>query len=170
MAETITPEQRKQWREMCESGGDLCHRCQGSGALYADGKAHYFSENADVVRCPVCGGEGRVIAPDSLAEALPACLDYIDALEAIVAKLPHFADGPIMYHNDRAWTFTDTALCDCRITWLSPKVVLLTPIDAPVLLLRRTDNCYSTREAALAAKERQEAAKTAKDGEDGTDS
>jgi hypothetical protein len=49
---------------------DSCYRCQGDGALYADGKAHYPSEHAPTVACPVCGGSGRTPISDlALSEA-----------------------------------------------------------------------------------------------------
>ncbi len=37
-----------------------CHRCEGNGRLYADGRAHYYSEGAATVACPICGGTGRI--------------------------------------------------------------------------------------------------------------
>jgi len=41
--------------------GERCRRCEGSGAIYADGKAHYVTEGAPTISCPYCGGSGRVI-------------------------------------------------------------------------------------------------------------
>lgn len=40
-----------------------CRRCEGNGALWADGKAHLPSYNGATVRCPECGGDGRTILP-----------------------------------------------------------------------------------------------------------
>jgi hypothetical protein len=41
-----------------------CQRCEGNGALWADGKAHYPSENMPTRPCPECGGSGKLPAED----------------------------------------------------------------------------------------------------------
>lgn len=41
-------------RESC-----VCSRCEGNGAVYADGKAHYMSEHAPSKPCPECDGSGK---------------------------------------------------------------------------------------------------------------
>lgn len=53
-----------------------CPRCEGNGKLWADGKAHYPSENVDTINCGNCGGSGYLqpenaqeIAEQALAEA-----------------------------------------------------------------------------------------------------
>lgn len=55
-----------------------CQRCEGNGRLWADGKAHYPSENLPTTACPICGGEGKLpvdldevqgIANDAIAKA-----------------------------------------------------------------------------------------------------
>lgn len=50
---------------------ECCHRCEGEGNLYADGKAHYMSENAPTIPCGSCGGSGRILPEDAqdIAEA-----------------------------------------------------------------------------------------------------
>lgn len=49
---------------------DVCQRCEGNGRLYADGKAHYYSENKPTVYCPVCGGSGRnLVTPEDMIAA-----------------------------------------------------------------------------------------------------
>ena len=50
---------------------ECCSRCEGNGRLYADGKAHYPSENADTILCGSCGGSGRILPEDAqeIAEA-----------------------------------------------------------------------------------------------------
>jgi hypothetical protein len=49
-----------------------CPRCEGSGALYADGRAHYPSEGAPTRACPYCGGEGRLPTEDAVEIATTA--------------------------------------------------------------------------------------------------
>ena len=44
---------------------ELCHRCEGNGGIYADGKAHYYSEGAPTIPCPACGGSGRIVIIDT---------------------------------------------------------------------------------------------------------
>jgi len=39
---------------------ECCRRCDGNGSVYADGKAHCYSEHAATMPCPDCGGEGRI--------------------------------------------------------------------------------------------------------------
>ena len=50
---------------------ECCSRCEGNGRLYADGKAHLLSENADTVFCGNCGGSGRILPENAqdIAEA-----------------------------------------------------------------------------------------------------
>jgi len=47
---------RERWAETSE----LCQHCEGNGAVYADGKAHYYSSGAPTTLCPSCSGSGRV--------------------------------------------------------------------------------------------------------------
>ena len=61
-----------EWLREKVSDGHCCHRCEGSGALYADGKAHYCIERAPTVPCAVCGGSGRIVPS---AEELAAELE-----------------------------------------------------------------------------------------------
>ena len=54
---------------------DCCPRCEGNGRLYADGKTHLISENADTIHCGNCGGSGRILPEDAqeiASEALEA--------------------------------------------------------------------------------------------------
>ena len=44
---------------------ECCPRCEGSGNLYADGKAHYMSESAPTILCDSCGGSGRILPEDA---------------------------------------------------------------------------------------------------------
>lgn len=44
---------------------ECCSRCEGNGRLYADGKAHFLSENADTILCGNCGGSGRILPDDA---------------------------------------------------------------------------------------------------------
>lgn len=44
---------------------DCCSRCEGEGNIYADGKAHYMSENAPTILCGNCGGSGRILPEDA---------------------------------------------------------------------------------------------------------
>lgn len=46
--------------EIADAESESCRRCEGSGRLYADGKAHYPSESIPTIFCPQCGGEGRI--------------------------------------------------------------------------------------------------------------
>ena len=39
-----------------------CRTCEGNGRMYADGRAHYPSENAPTIACGHCGGSGHVAA------------------------------------------------------------------------------------------------------------
>lgn len=50
---------------------ECCSRCEGNGRLYADGKAHLPSENADTILCGNCGGSGRILpeVAQDIAEA-----------------------------------------------------------------------------------------------------
>jgi len=50
---------------------ECCPRCEGNGRLYADGKGHLLSENADTILCGNCGGSGRILPEDAqeIAEA-----------------------------------------------------------------------------------------------------
>lgn len=41
-----------------------CHRCEGNGRLYADGKAHLLSEGANTILCGYCGGSGYLLPED----------------------------------------------------------------------------------------------------------
>lgn len=63
-------------REIAESESECCPRCEGDGRLWADGKAHYPSEQVDTILCGNCGGSGRLqpenaqdIAQAAIAEA-----------------------------------------------------------------------------------------------------
>ncbi len=51
--------------EISEQEDELCSYCTGSGGRYADGGAHYPSENAPVVPCGQCGGSGKMPPPDA---------------------------------------------------------------------------------------------------------
>jgi len=44
---------------------ECCPRCEGNGNIYADGKAHYMSENAPTIPCGNCGGSGRILPEDA---------------------------------------------------------------------------------------------------------
>ena len=44
---------------------DCCHRCEGNGRLYADGKSHLVIENAPTILCGNCGGSGRILPEDA---------------------------------------------------------------------------------------------------------
>lgn len=44
---------------------DCCQRCEGNGQLYADGKAHFPSEDAPTIHCGNCGGSGRILPEDA---------------------------------------------------------------------------------------------------------
>jgi hypothetical protein len=44
---------------------DCCQRCEGNGRLYADGKTHLMSENAETILCGNCGGSGRILPEDA---------------------------------------------------------------------------------------------------------
>ena len=52
---------------------ECCPRCEGNGRLYADGKAHHVSENADTIFCGNCGGSGRIL-PDNAQEIAEAAM------------------------------------------------------------------------------------------------
>jgi DnaJ-class molecular chaperone len=41
-----------------------CPQCEGGGRMYADGKAHYYSEGAPTKPCPNCEGTGRIEEQD----------------------------------------------------------------------------------------------------------
>ena len=51
---------------------DCCPRCEGEGNIYADGKAHYMSENAPTIPCGNCGGSGRILPEDAQDIAVEA--------------------------------------------------------------------------------------------------
>ena len=37
---------------------ELCNRCEENEKIYADGKTHYYSDNAPTIQCSQCNGEG----------------------------------------------------------------------------------------------------------------
>lgn len=48
-------------REIRDLETECCHRCEGNGKVYADGKGHLISENAPTVLCGNCGGSGQIL-------------------------------------------------------------------------------------------------------------
>ena len=50
--------------EACEAVADaeseMCSQCMGNGNIYADGRAHYYSEGKPTIPCPLCGGAGSI--------------------------------------------------------------------------------------------------------------
>jgi hypothetical protein len=66
--------------EIADSEGESCRRCEGNGKLYADGKAHYPSENAATINCGECGGSGRIY-PDLQEIARAALRDAGETLK-----------------------------------------------------------------------------------------
>lgn len=46
--------------KIASENSQVCSRCDGGGALYADGKPRYPWEEAPTVPCPVCSGSGEV--------------------------------------------------------------------------------------------------------------
>ena len=66
--------------EISEQEEENCGYCSGSGGRYADGNAHYPSENAPMVPCGQCGGYGKVPPTDAREIAL-------DALAALPERL-----------------------------------------------------------------------------------
>ena len=44
---------------------ECCPRCEGSGRLWADGKAHHQHEQVDTISCGNCGGSGRILPEDA---------------------------------------------------------------------------------------------------------
>lgn len=57
---------------------EICSRCEGSGAVYADGKAHLATENVPTSPCGDCEGCGLLISSD--------------AIEGLKEALAHFPD------------------------------------------------------------------------------
>jgi len=51
--------------QIIDDEGETCGRCEGNGAMWADGKAHYMSENCPTVLCGNCGGSGRIMGEDA---------------------------------------------------------------------------------------------------------
>ncbi len=49
---------REALRQIAEAESVCCPRCEGDGRLWADGKAHYPSEQRDTILCGNCGGSG----------------------------------------------------------------------------------------------------------------
>ncbi len=52
------PQLREALRQIAEAESVCCPRCEGDGRLWADGKAHYPSEQRDTILCGNCGGSG----------------------------------------------------------------------------------------------------------------
>lgn len=66
--------------DISEQEEENCGYCNGSGGRYADGGAHYPSENAPMVPCGQCGGYGKVPPADAreiATAALAALPDYL---------------------------------------------------------------------------------------------
>lgn len=55
---------------------ECCPRCEGNGRLYADGKGHLLSENAETILCGNCGGSGRILPEDAQDIAEVAITKY----------------------------------------------------------------------------------------------
>jgi len=70
-AEAINADLLSALKEIRDLETECCPRCEGNGRLYADGKAHLLSENADTVFCGNCGGSGRILPENAqdIAEA-----------------------------------------------------------------------------------------------------
>ena len=65
-------------QEIADLESSTCPACQGSGARYADGKAHYPSEGAPTVACDRCGGTGQIASEDAATIAAEALLQEQD--------------------------------------------------------------------------------------------
>ena len=140
---------------------DKCPKCNGDGVLREATQAWDCGQEAPV--CDFCGGEGTWMAADSrLAQAHAR----IAELEAIVAKLPKTADGVPAYKDMPVWcVMPDGSIYETELGWYCT----LGAAFARDLAARQAgyrlsngvwrdvgvpvEHCYSTREAAEAAKE-----------------
>ena len=90
---------------------ESCRICEGDGRMYADGKAHYVSENAPTRPCFNCEGTGKVMAEDievAVANAIMAQTPYQFAElaeskpEYRLAVIDFSKDG-VVFADDRVW-------------------------------------------------------------------
>lgn len=47
-------------REIIDNQTEICHRCEGEGKLWADGRAHSPNYKGETITCGYCGGSGRI--------------------------------------------------------------------------------------------------------------
>lgn len=52
-----------------------CHRCEGNGEVWADGRSHFQSDKVPTVACGFCAGEGKVFDKDTYDEILAKLTD-----------------------------------------------------------------------------------------------
>ena len=58
-----------------------CQRCEGSGKLWADGKAHFPNHDGPLAACPDCQGTGEVPAQGDRIQRALASIQAIAALK-----------------------------------------------------------------------------------------
>lgn len=74
MTERLTMQQVRQWQTWDD---ESCRRCDGSGELYADGRAHYPTEHAPTCACMACGGTGRTSPHDETEVRKRLCAEIV---------------------------------------------------------------------------------------------
>ena len=67
------PELLAALQEITDGESQCCSRCEGDGELWADGKAHYPSEQRETILCGNCGGSGR-LQPENAQDIAQAAI------------------------------------------------------------------------------------------------
>src|SRR3990167_3334911 len=65
-----------------------CHRCEGEGLLWADGKPHYATHQGDTKACPDCDGKGQFLDEIAIKKTLAstAGTEFLRRLESAENK------------------------------------------------------------------------------------